>query len=110
MNDTTKLRIKIAIAAVIASIAVGAAGFRMMWQAEVEAGRKRRLAEEQTQHWRGVVGNKIRPRVVRGNRKSGLYHLPNCVNYNDIAERNLITFETENEAAAAGFRRAGNCR
>ncbi len=48
---------------------------------------------------------------VIGNRNSGIYHLPGgCAGYRQVAERNRVYFDTEAEAAAAGFRRAGNCR
>ena len=46
---------------------------------------------------------------VIGNRASGIYHLPECRDYNLIAERNRVYFKTGAEAAAAGFRKAGNC-
>lgn len=48
---------------------------------------------------------------VIGNRNSAIYHLPvGCTGYSQVAERNRVYFDTEEEAAAAGFRRAGNCR
>lgn len=49
--------------------------------------------------------------VIRGNRNSRIYHLPQrCPGYNAMAERNIVEFRTEQEAAAAGYRKAGNCR
>ncbi len=47
---------------------------------------------------------------VVGNRNSHLYHLPGCVNYSTIAERNRVNFDSEDAAQRAGYRRAGNCR
>ncbi|MCH8544694.1 MAG: endonuclease [Alcanivorax sp.] len=48
---------------------------------------------------------------VRGNRNSNLYHLPQgCPGYHQISERNVVVFEDESAALAAGFRKAGNCR
>jgi len=46
---------------------------------------------------------------IRGNKKSRIYHLPNCPNYNDIAEQNIVDFKTHEEAKAAGYRMARNC-
>lgn len=46
---------------------------------------------------------------IKGNKNSRIYHLPNCKNYNDISPQNIEWFKTEEEAAAAGFRKAGNC-
>jgi deoxyribonuclease-1 len=49
--------------------------------------------------------------VIRGNRSSNIYHLPQgCPSYNAMAERNIVEFRTEQEAIAAGYRKAGNCR
>jgi deoxyribonuclease-1 len=49
--------------------------------------------------------------VIRGNRNSMIYHLPQgCPSYDQIAERNVAEFRTEQEAIAAGYRKAGNCR
>lgn len=47
---------------------------------------------------------------VRGNRNSGIYHVPGCRNYDDISQKNRVIFRTEAEAQAAGYRKAGNCR
>ena len=49
------------------------------------------------------------PAAVRGNSRSMVYHLPNCPNFDDISERNRVTFPNERAAVEAGFRRAGNC-
>lgn len=49
--------------------------------------------------------------VIRGNRYSNIYHLPQgCPSYDQIAERNVAEFRTEQEAIATGYRKAGNCR
>jgi deoxyribonuclease-1 len=49
--------------------------------------------------------------IIRGNRNSKIYHLPQgCPSYNAMAERNIVEFRTEQEAIAAGYRKAGNCR
>lgn len=48
---------------------------------------------------------------VVGNRNSNIYHLPvGCSGYTQVSETNRVYFDTEQEAVAAGFRRAGNCR
>lgn len=46
---------------------------------------------------------------IKGNKRSRIYHLPNCPNYNDIAENNIVWFRTHEEAKKAGFRMAKNC-
>jgi hypothetical protein len=47
---------------------------------------------------------------IHGNKNSRIYHLKHCPNYNDISPHNLINFKTHEEAKAAGFRMARNCR
>jgi hypothetical protein len=46
---------------------------------------------------------------IKGNKQSRIYHLPQCPNYNDIAERNIVWFKTKEEAEARKFRTAKNC-
>jgi deoxyribonuclease-1 len=49
--------------------------------------------------------------VIRGNRNSKVYHLPEgCPSYDRVSERNIVEFQSEAEANAAGFRKAGNCK
>jgi len=49
--------------------------------------------------------------LIRGNRNSMIYHLPQgCPSYDQIASRNVAEFRTEQEAIAAGYRKAGNCQ
>jgi deoxyribonuclease-1 len=49
--------------------------------------------------------------VIRGNRNSNIYHLPQgCPSYGRVADHNIVTFRTEQEALAAGYRKARNCR
>jgi micrococcal nuclease len=56
---------------------------------------------------------RVTPGVVEGevigNRNSKIYHLPNCPDYNKVAERNREIFATEAAAVAAGYRKAKNC-
>lgn len=47
--------------------------------------------------------------AIRGNLRSKLYHRADCSGFHQIAERNIAVFVDEDEAKAAGFRRAGNC-
>jgi endonuclease YncB( thermonuclease family) len=47
--------------------------------------------------------------LVRGNRNSGIYHLPNCPDYDRISARNQVPFRSEREALQHGFRKARNC-
>lgn len=49
--------------------------------------------------------------AVLGNRNSGLYHLSSgCPGYNQVSSKNRVPFDTESDAIAAGFKKAGNCR
>ena len=49
--------------------------------------------------------------VIRGNRNSKIYHLPQgCPGYTQLSEANTVQFRSEQEAQQAGYRRAGNCR
>lgn len=47
---------------------------------------------------------------IKGNKNSRIYHLKNCPNYNDIADRNIEWFATEADAGKAKYRKAKNCR
>jgi hypothetical protein len=49
------------------------------------------------------------PYPVIGNRKSHIYHRPDCPNYSQVAPRNRVAFQSAAEAEAAGYRVAGNC-
>jgi micrococcal nuclease len=46
---------------------------------------------------------------VIGNRKSHIYHRPDCPNYSQVAPRNRVAFNSAAEAEDAGYRVAGNC-
>jgi endonuclease YncB( thermonuclease family) len=46
---------------------------------------------------------------IIGNRNSKIYHLPNCPDYSKVSERNRVSFKSESEAEAAGYRKARNC-
>ncbi len=48
---------------------------------------------------------------IIGNGNSKVYHLPvGCPSYSQVSEKNRVPFDSEAEAEAAGYRRAGNCR
>lgn len=47
---------------------------------------------------------------VRGNRRSNIYHRPDCPSYNRIGANNRVEFPSAQAAIAAGYRLAGNCR
>lgn len=48
---------------------------------------------------------------IKANKNSKVYHLPSgCPGYNQISQANTIEFKYEDDAIAAGFRKAGNCR
>lgn len=44
---------------------------------------------------------------IRGNKRSGIYHCPGQRAYDEMEDsRNLIVFDSEEEAIAAGYRKA----
>lgn len=48
---------------------------------------------------------------IIGNRNSHIDHLPQgCPSYNRVTAKNRVPFNSEAEAQAAGYRKAGNCR
>ena len=61
-----------------------------------------------------VVNEKINQRyvadtkegVIKGNKKSRIYHTPGQRSYNKISKKNVVYFKTEEEAKAAGYRPA----
>lgn len=46
---------------------------------------------------------------IVGNQESRLYHRPDCPSYGWISAENRVEFASEEGAAAAGYRKAGNC-
>jgi hypothetical protein len=46
---------------------------------------------------------------VHGNKKSKVYHLPNCPGYASMNAASVVTFATEADAQQAGYRKAKNC-
>ncbi|WP_409281275.1 endonuclease [Pseudomonas defluvii] len=49
--------------------------------------------------------------LIIGNRKSQVYHLSQgCPGYAQVSAKNQITFDSESDAQAAGYRKAGNCK
>jgi len=46
---------------------------------------------------------------VIGNRKSHIFHRPDCPNYSQVAPKNRVAFNSAAEAEEAGYRVAGNC-
>jgi endonuclease YncB( thermonuclease family) len=47
--------------------------------------------------------------VVIGNRRSRIYHRPDCPNYLDVAPQSRVPVKNAAEAEGAGYRRARNC-
>lgn len=48
---------------------------------------------------------------VHGNKNSKIYHLPvGCPSYMSMSKKNRVTFDSEEAAIKAGYRKAGNCR
>ena len=46
---------------------------------------------------------------IVGNRRSRIYHRPDCPDYGKISPSNRQPFASESDAIAAGYRKAGNC-
>jgi PLD-like domain/Metal binding domain of Ada len=46
---------------------------------------------------------------VQGNKKSKIYHLPNCPGYAGMNPASVVAFATEADARQAGYRKAKNC-
>ena len=46
---------------------------------------------------------------IRGNRKSKIYRVPGCPGYGRLSPANGVTFKSEAEALATGYRKAKNC-
>jgi endonuclease YncB( thermonuclease family) len=55
-----------------------------------------------------IAGSSIASQI-RGNRNSGIYHLPDCPDYDRVSPRNRVPFGSEREALRQGFRKARNC-
>jgi micrococcal nuclease len=53
------------------------------------------------------------PSVVKGaiigNKRSHIYHLPECPSYSMVSVKNRVLFTNESLAKANGYRKAGNC-
>lgn len=48
---------------------------------------------------------------IIGNRKSQVYHLSmGCPGYSQVSAKNIVSFDSESAAQAAGYRKAGNCK
>jgi deoxyribonuclease I len=47
---------------------------------------------------------------IHGNKRSKIYHLSHCPDYQDVSATNLVTFQSEAEAVQAGYHKAKNCR
>lgn len=49
------------------------------------------------------------PGEIRGNRKSMVFHRPDCPGYAKLSAKNIVSFPGAAEAIEAGYRVAGNC-
>jgi hypothetical protein len=47
--------------------------------------------------------------AIRGNKKTMVYHRPDCPSYNAISEKNRVEFDTAAAAEAQHYHLAGNC-
>ena len=57
----------------------------------------------------GAQTTKVTPGTIHGNRRSKVYHLPTCPDYDRISPKNVVSFTNESDAHRAGYRKAGNC-
>nr|WP_319528419.1 endonuclease [Pseudomonas laurentiana] len=58
-----------------------------------------------------TLASAIKGSLIIGNRKSQVYHLSQgCPGYEQVSAKNQITFDSESDAQAAGYRKAGNCK
>ncbi|WP_341958505.1 endonuclease/exonuclease/phosphatase family protein [Pseudomonas sp. RC10] len=48
--------------------------------------------------------------AIRGNKKTMIYHRPDCPSYNSVSEKNRIDFANAAAAEAQHYHLAGNCR
>jgi len=48
--------------------------------------------------------------MVVGSRQGSKYHFPWCAGASQIAERNKVWFDSEDEARQSGYTPAGNCK
>jgi len=53
--------------------------------------------------------SKATPYPIIGNRRSHVYHRPDCPNYSQVAPHNRVAFNSAAEAEESGYRVAGNC-
>jgi deoxyribonuclease-1 len=57
-----------------------------------------------------IVGSASNAGII-GNKNSHVYHLPaGCPSYDTVSAKNQVSFGSEVEALAAGYRKAGNCK
>ncbi len=47
--------------------------------------------------------------AIRGNKKTMVYHRPDCPSYNSVSEKNLVEFDNAAAAEAQHYHLAGNC-
>ena len=47
--------------------------------------------------------------AIIGNKKSNVYHRPDCPGATKVSQQNRVRFTSEAEAQAAGYRLARNC-
>lgn len=58
----------------------------------------------------GLLPQRAVAGAVRGNKKSHIYHRPDCPSYSSISAANQIEFASTDAAQQAGYRLAGNCK
>lgn len=61
--------------------------------------------------WEFRKGEPVDPSgPIIGTRNSKIYHWPGCPDYHKVTERNKVPFKSREEAEAAGYRAAKNCK
>lgn len=64
--------------------------------------KKQKLQKSKTNN----INISVNKGLIKGNKRSKIYHCPDQRDYNKIKEKNIVYFETEDEAKQAGYRKA----
>ncbi len=95
---------------VVLLILVATASFGLGRQSIIESNTEQTATVQAATEKSGVVENTINEDIYYVASKNGAaYHLPFCSGAKRISEKNKITFQSKEEAEAAGYRPAANC-
>lgn len=85
-------------------------GFKPRAQGLRNTGAGSQMSQQQPRATQQVSAAAAGQGVIIGNQRSKVYHLPvGCPSYSAVGANNRVAFTSENEAEAAGYRKAGNC-